>query len=224
MTSSLASSIDHTLLKPDASTSQIITVCDEARHHGFASVCVLPWHVQHAADALTGSKVAVCTVIGFPLGGTYTASKVHEAELAIFHGAREIDMVANITALKSGDIDAVAADIRAVVAAVHERKGMVKVIIETCLLTDAEKITMCGVVTQTHADFIKTSTGFSTGGATLDDVRLLRAHVGQRVRVKASGGIRDTATATAMIEAGAARLGTSSGVAILAGMSGTGSY
>lgn len=220
----IAQTIDHTLLKPDATAEQIITLCAEAREHSFASVCVLPWHVQRAADALVGSKVAVCTVVGFPLGGTFTAAKVHEAELALFHGAREIDMVANVTALKSGDVDAVAADIREVVAAVHERKGIVKVIIETCLLTNAQKMQMCNIVTQAHADFIKTSTGFSTGGATIEDVRLLREHVGANVRVKASGGIRDLATAQAMIEAGAARLGTSSGVAIMAGVTGAGSY
>lgn len=220
----LASTIDHTLLKPDATTEQVLACCAEARLHHFASVCVLPWHVQHAADALIGSKVAVCTVVGFPLGGTFTASKVHEAELAMFHGAREIDMVANITAIKSGDLDTVFADIREIVISVHERKGIVKVIIETGLLTEAEKIDMCGIVTQAHADYIKTSTGFAGSGATIEDVRLLRANVGPHVKVKASGGIRDHATAVAMIEAGASRLGTSSGVAIVSGSGSTASY
>ncbi|CAN5539202.1 deoxyribose-phosphate aldolase [soil metagenome] len=220
----LASTIDHTLLKPDATTEQVLVLCKEAREHSFASVCVLPWHVQHASDALMGSKVAVCTVVGFPLGSTFTASKVHETELAMFHGAREIDMVANISAIKSGDLDAVFADIREIVISVHERKGIVKVIIETGLLSESEKIDMCSIVTQAHADFIKTSTGFAGSGATLDDVRLLRAHSGQHVKVKASGGIRDHATAIAMIEAGAQRLGTSSGIAILQGGSSTNSY
>jgi len=220
----LSSTIDHTLLKPDSTADQVLALCAEAREHAFASVCVLPWHVQRAADALVGSKVAVCTVVGFPLGATFTASKVHEAELAMFHGAREIDMVANISSLKSGDLDTVFADIREIVISVHERRGIVKVIIETGLLTEAEKIEMCGIVTQAHADFIKTSTGFAGSGATVEDVRLLRAHVGQHVQVKASGGIRDHATAIAMIEAGARRLGTSSGVAIINGSSTTSAY
>lgn len=211
----LNTAIDHTLLKPDATVEQIDRLCAEAREHVFASVCVLPWYVERAADMLSGSPVATCTVIGFPLGGTFTQTKVAEAMLAMDHGAAELDMVINIAALKSGRLDVVEADIAAVVSAVHDRQGIVKVIIETCLLTEAEKVGMCRVVTDTRADFIKTSTGFSTGGATLDDVRLLRANVGADVCVKASGGIRDRATAEAMIDAGASRLGTSSGVAIV---------
>lgn len=211
----LNATIDHTLLKPDATVEQIDRLCAEAREHVFASVCVLPWYVERAADMLAESSVATCTVIGFPLGGTFTQTKVAEAILAMDRGATELDMVINISALKSGQVDVVEADIAAVVSAVHGRKGIVKVIVETCLLTDAEKIEMCRVVTRTRADYIKTSTGFSTGGATLDDVRLLRANVGVDVRVKASGGIRDRATAEAMIDAGASRLGTSAGVAIV---------
>lgn len=211
----LNATIDHTLLKPDATVEQIDRLCAEAREHVFASVCVLPWYVERAADMLADGPAATCTVIGFPLGGTFTQTKVAEAMLAMDHGATELDMVINVSALKSGRLDVVESDIAAVVSAVHGRKGIVKVIVETCLLTEAEKIGMCHIVTRTRADYIKTSTGFSTGGATLDDVRLLRANVGADVRVKASGGIRDRATAEAMLEAGASRLGTSAGVAIV---------
>jgi deoxyribose-phosphate aldolase len=164
---------------------------------------------------LEGTDVAVCTVVGFPLGATTTAAKVAESVNAIAHGAREIDMVASITALKSGMHDAVLEDIRTVTQVCHDQGAIVKVIIETCLLTADEKRRMCSIVTQSGADFIKTSTGFSTGGATIDDVRMLRELVGPSVRVKASGGIRDRATAIAMIEAGADRIGTSSGVVIV---------
>lgn len=220
----IASTIDHTLLKPDATAHQIDALCAEAVQHGFASVCVLPWHVRRAAAATGNSAVAVCTVVGFPLGGTFTQVKVAEAMQAMDDGATEIDMVANITALKSGDLHAVLHDVRAVVVAVHARHGLVKVIIEACLLTDDEKRHMCSVVTQAGADFIKTSTGFSTGGATVADVMLLRDHVGPGVRVKASGGIREASTALSMLAAGAARLGTSSGVAIVQGSVGEATY
>jgi deoxyribose-phosphate aldolase len=213
----LARTIDHTVLKPDSTAAQVDVLCAEAAEYRFASVCILPWHVARAAATLSGTDVAVCTVVGFPLGATTTAMKVAEARDAIDHGASEIDMVASITALKSGDLEACRADIHAVVDACHARGAIVKVIIETCLLTDDEKIRMCEIVTKAGADFIKTSTGFSTGGATLHDVRLLRAHVGPAVRVKASGGIRDHATAVAMVEAGADRIGTSSGVSIVRG-------
>ncbi len=213
----IARTIDHTLLKPDGTATQVVTLCAEAREHHFASVCVLPWYVATAADNLRGSDVAVCTVVGFPLGASTTAIKVAEATDAITRGATEIDMVAAVTAVKSGDWSACAGDIRAVTEACHQAGALVKVIIETCLLTDDEKIRLCEIVTEAGADFIKTSTGFSTGGATLHDVRLLRAHCGPDVRVKASGGIRDRATAIAMIEAGADRIGTSSGVIIVGG-------
>lgn len=206
--------IDHTILKPDAAIAAIDALCAEALHYHFASVCVLPWYVERCAAALRGSDVAVCTVVGFPLGATHTATKVSETQTCIALGAAEIDMVINIAALKSGAYDVVLDDIRAVTTACHDGGAIVKVIIETCLLTEEEKLRCCAMVTQAGADFIKTSTGFSTGGATLADVELLRLHVGPAVRVKASGGIRDRATALAMIDAGAQRIGTSSGVAI----------
>jgi len=210
----LAPYIDHTLLKPDCTQSQVAGLCGEAATFRFASVCILPWYVRFAAESLKGSGVAVCTVVGFPLGASTTESKVAEAVNAMNNGALEIDMVASITAIKSKQYDLVLNDIRTVTEAVHTHKGIVKVIIETCLLNDDEKKRMCAAVTQAGADFIKTSTGFSTGGATLEDVVLLRKNVGPAVQVKASGGIRDTATARAMIEAGATRIGTSSGVLI----------
>lgn len=211
----IAAAIDHTILKPDSTLEHVRTLCREAVTYRFASVCILPWHVADAHQLLADDSVAVCTVVGFPLGASITSSKVHEAVDAISNGAREIDMVASITALKSGQYDRLQNDIREVVSAVHDRGGMVKVIIETCLLTDDEKKRMCDIVTAASADFIKTSTGFSTGGATLDDVRLLRQHVGPNIQVKASGGIRDAQTAVAMLQAGATRLGTSSGVTIV---------
>lgn len=211
----LASTIDHTLLKPDSTAQQVEVLCSEAVQFNFASVCILPWHVARANALLDGSDVAVCTVVGFPLGATITAAKVAETVTAINHGAREIDMVASITALKSGMHDAVLEDIRTITQVCHEHGAIVKVIIETCLLTYEEKCRMCSIVTQAGSDFIKTSTGFSTGGATIDDVRLLRELIGPAVRVKASGGIRDRASAEAMIGAGADRIGTSSGVMIV---------
>jgi deoxyribose-phosphate aldolase len=211
----IASTIDHTILKPDCTIEQVRTLVREAITYRFASVCILPWHVADVRMFLGPDPLPICTVIGFPLGASTTSSKVHETIDAIANGAREIDMVASITALKSGQRDRVARDIRDVTSAAHDHGARVKVIIETCLLSDDEKLMMCELVTNAGADFIKTSTGFSTGGATIDDVRLLRQNVGPNVAVKASGGIRDVATAIAMIEAGAARLGTSSGVAIV---------
>jgi len=210
----LASTIDHTLLRPDSTAQQVDVLCAEAIQYGFASVCILPWHVTRAAGVLSGTDIPVCTVVGFPLGAHTTAIKVLETLDAIERGAREIDMVASITALKSGLFNDVLSDIRAVADACHDRGALIKVIIETCLLSDNEKKRMCAIVTQAGADYIKTSTGFSTGGAILEDVRLLRANVAPSVLVKASGGIRDRVTALAMIEAGAARLGTSNGVLI----------
>lgn len=207
--------IDHTILKPDSTAQAVDILCVEAVQYGFASVCILPWHVGRAAAILRDSPVAVCTVVGFPLGASTTKTKSAETIDAIERGAREIDVVASITALKSGMYDSVLDDLRSICDVSHERGAIVKVIIETCLLTDDEKKRMCSIVTQSGAEFIKTSTGFSTGGATLDDVRLLREHVGPHVLVKASGGIRDRETALAMIGAGAARLGTSSGVHIV---------
>lgn len=214
-TMNIASYIDHTLLRPDCTQSQVAGLCAEARNFHFASVCILPWYVRFAAESLADSGVPVCTVVGFPLGATTTEIKVAEAIDAMNNGAKEIDMVASITSLKSKKYDDVFADILSVTEAVHARDGIVKVIIETCLLTDDEKRRMCAAVTQVGADYIKTSTGFSTGGATLEDVRLLRENVGSGVLVKASGGIRDAVMARAMIEAGAMRIGTSSGVTIV---------
>lgn len=221
----LAPYIDHTLLKPDSTEQQMITLCTEAAEHGFASVCILPWHVATAAqvlaemltESLTEPTVPVCTVVGFPLGASTTPVKVAETARAIADGATEIDMVISITALKSGHYQQVLDDVRAVTEAAHGENALVKVIIESCLLTHDEKVRMCEIVSTAGADFIKTSTGFSTGGATLDDVALLRRHVANHVKVKASGGIRDRQTALDMIAAGAERLGTSSGVAIVAG-------
>jgi deoxyribose-phosphate aldolase len=210
--SSLASAIDHTLLKPDATKEQIDQLCTEALQYHFASVCVLPYWVPRVATRLEGSNIEVCTVIGFPLGATFTAAKVNETMIACSEGATEIDMVVTIPAVKNGEWVQVERDIDAVVDAAQWDDALVKVIIETCLLTQEEKITLCEIVTRAGADFIKTSTGFSTGGATVDDVRLLRQHIGPNVRVKASGGIRDRVTAEAMIQAGAARIGTSAGV------------
>lgn len=200
--------IDHTLLKPDCTEAQVRTLCAEATQFGFASVCVLPYWVEMCSSLYSN----VCTVVGFPLGANTTKTKVDEAVDLVKIGAKEIDMVASVTALKSGRTEHVYADVVAVVEAVHGMGSLVKVIIETCLLTDDEKKTMCDIVSRSGAEYIKTSTGFSTGGATLDDVALLRCHVASNVLVKASGGIRDKATAVAMLEAGAARLGTSSGV------------
>jgi len=214
----IAATIDHTVLKPTSTLADVETICSEAITHRFASVCILPWHVERAHELLVASSIPVCTVVGFPLGASTTVSKVAESEIALRQGAREIDMVASITALKSGLFSEVYDDVREVTQAVHGLHGIVKVIIETCLLTDDEKKRMCAIVTQAGADFIKTSTGFSTGGATLDDVRLMRAHVGPSVKVKASGGIRDRETALAMLDAGAERLGTSSGVVIVSGL------
>lgn len=211
----IASSIDHTILKPDCTFDQVKTLVREAITHRFASVCILPWHVADVRTFLGPDPMTICTVIGFPLGASTTSSKVHETIDAVTNGAREIDMVAAVTALKSGQRDRVARDIRDITSAAHDHGARVKVIIETCLLSHDEKLVMCELVTEAGADFIKTSTGFSTGGATIEDVRLLRQHVGPNVLVKASGGIRDLETAAAMIDAGAARLGTSSGVTIV---------
>lgn len=203
--------IDHTLLKQDCTAEQIQQLCLEANTFAFASVCVLPWWVELAASLYTN----VCSVVGFPLGANTTQAKVAEAIELVQRGAREIDMVASVTALKSGHRESVQSDVTQVVQAVHEHGGIVKVIIETCLLTHDEKLVMCDVVSVAGADYIKTSTGFSTGGATTQDVALLRSRVAPHVLVKASGGIRDVATAQAMLDSGASRLGTSSGTSLL---------
>ncbi|MGD9563376.1 MAG: deoxyribose-phosphate aldolase [Pyrinomonadaceae bacterium] len=209
-----ASLIDHTLLKPEASETDIRKLCDEAVHFGFASVCVNPGWVKKAAEFLKGSGVPVCTVIGFPLGATLPDVKAYEARRAIFNGAREVDMVINVGALKSGDVCAVEDDIRAVALAAHENNVLCKVIIETALLTDAEKVTACLAAKNAGADFVKTSTGFSKGGATVDDIALMRRTVGSSLGVKASGGVKGIDDARAMFEAGATRIGASVGVKI----------
>ena len=219
----LARYIDHTLLKPDAQRADIEKLCREAVEHGFYSVCVNGSRVELARSLVEDSGVKVAAVVGFPLGAMDSDVKRYETEVAIDHGAEEIDLVLNIAKLKEGDDAYVLRELRDVVEAADERP--VKVIIETCLLTEEEKIRACGLVVESGAAFIKTSTGFSTGGATLDDVKLLRQHVGEKFGVKASGGIRDTQTALAMIEAGATRLGTSAGIAIVKGLAaGAGAY
>ena len=209
-----ASLIDHTLLKPDASESDIKKLCEEAAQFGFASVCVNPSWVKRAAKFLKGSGVPVCTVIGFPLGATLSDVKAYEARRSIFNGAREVDMVINIGALKSGDDCAVEDDIKAVVEAAHENHILCKVIIETALLTDEEKVRACLAAKNAGADFVKTSTGFAKGGATANDVALMRHTVGKELGVKASGGVKGIDDARAMFEAGATRIGASVGVKI----------
>ncbi|MBC7243006.1 MAG: deoxyribose-phosphate aldolase [Anaerolineae bacterium] len=213
----LARYIDHTLLKPEASRDQILELCREAVEHHFASVCVNPCWVRLCAEALRGSEVKVCTVIGFPLGATLSTVKAFEAEECIRQGAGEVDMVINIGALKSGDRQYVEGDIRAVVERAHALGALVKVIIETVLLTQEEKVLACRLSQAAGADFVKTSTGFAGGGATVEDVALMRQVVGDAMGVKAAGGIRTYADALRMIQAGANRLGTSAGVQIILG-------
>jgi len=208
--------IDHTLLKADATQDQIAQLCYEARAHHFASVCINPAHVKLAAQLLKGSDVKVCTVIGFPLGASAAAVKAYEAQQAIRDGATEIDMVINIGALKSRDYQVVYEDIAAVVSTTHAANAIVKVIIETAFLSDEEKVIACQLSKAAGADFVKTSTGFGPGGATTQDVALMRRVVGPTIGVKASGGVRNYADTQAMIAAGATRIGASAGVAIVA--------
>lgn len=207
--------IDHTLLKPDATPAQIEKLCAEAAEHNFASVCVNPGYVSLAAKLLKDSPVKVCTVIGFPLGMNDTCIKAAEAAQAVADGADELDMVINIGMHKSGDIAYTEADIRAVVEAGQGK--LVKVIIETALLNDDEKVSACQAAQRAGADYVKTCTGFSGGAANVHDIALMRATVGPDMGVKASGGVRDYATAKALIEAGATRVGASAGIAIVAG-------
>jgi deoxyribose-phosphate aldolase len=209
-----AALIDHTLLKPEASEADIRKLCDEAVQFGFASVCVNPSWVKTASGLLRGSGVPVCTVIGFPLGATLSDVKAYETRRAIFNGAGEVDMVINIGALKSGDDCLVEDDIRAVADAAHENHVLCKAIIETALLTDDEKVRACLAAKNAGADFVKTSTGFAKGGATVDDVSLMRRAVGSTLGVKASGGVKGIDDARAMFEAGATRIGASVGVKI----------
>ena len=215
----LAKMIDHTLLKPDATQQEIAQLCFEARKYGFASVCVNPTWVSLCAELLKGASAKVCTVIGFPLGATSSETKAFETETAIRQGATEIDMVINIGALKARDLETVAKDIRGVVNAAHARNIIVKVIIETSLLTDEEKTIASLLSKEAGADFVKTSTGFAGGGATVHDVELMRKTVGPQMGVKASGGVRTFEDAESMIKAGATRIGASAGVKILQGPS-----
>lgn len=217
---SLASYIDHTLLRPEATENEIDQLCQEAKQYQFAAVCINPFWVKRAAQRLQSTPIKVCTVVGFPLGATTAASKVAEARQVVEDGAEEVDMVLNIGALKSGLRDEVYREIEGVVQAVKDR-ALVKVIIETALLSDAEKRLACQVIQEAGAHYVKTSTGFLGGGATVHDVRLLKEAVGERLKVKASGGIRNYETALAMIEAGASRLGTSASLAILKGQAGS---
>ncbi|MBT7951005.1 MAG: deoxyribose-phosphate aldolase [Gammaproteobacteria bacterium] len=209
----LAAFIDHTLLKPQSTSAMVEQLCEEAIQHKFCSVCVLPTFVAKAAGLLKDSDVKVCTVIGFPLGATETRVKEVETEVAVEQGADEVDMVLNIGLLKSAEFVKLKNDIATVVEAAKGKT--VKVILETCLLTDEEKKQACEICVEAGADFVKTSTGFSTSGATIEDVRLMRETVGPDIGVKASGGVRDYQTACAMIDAGATRLGTSSGMLIV---------
>jgi len=215
--------IDHTLLKPEATLEQVNTLCDEAAKHHFWSVCVNSSWVEHCARKLGGTGVKVCAVVGFPLGAMESRAKGFEARTAISNGASEIDMVINIGALKAKDFKAVREDMLAVRRAC--RTGiLLKVIIETCLLSDEEKVLVCQIAKDIGADFVKTSTGFNKSGATVADVALMRRTVGPKMGVKASGGVRSFEEATQMIAAGATRLGTSSGVLIISGQKSTASY
>lgn len=213
----LAKMIDHTLLKPDATPDQIAQLCYEARKYGFASVCVNPTHVSLCADLLRGSPVKVCTVIGFPLGASDPEVKAFETQTAINRGATEIDMVTNIGALKARDYQLVARDIRGVVQVAHAAGALVKVILETVLLDDEEKVAACLLAKEAGADFVKTSTGFSGGGATVEDVALMRRAVGPEMGVKAAGGVKTLSDAEQLVEAGATRIGASAGVKIVQG-------
>ena len=216
MTEDLAGYIDHTLLKPEATEADILRLCREAIHYRFKTVCVNPAYVRTACAALQGSPVGVCTVIGFPLGATTTAVKAFEAAEAVAGGAAEIDMVINVGMLKSGRADYVKAEVAAVVEAAAGRT--VKVILETGLLSEAEKLLACRLAREGGAHFVKTSTGFCPGGATVSDVRLLREAGGPAMGVKASGGVRTREAALALLAAGATRIGTSSGIAIINGL------
>ena len=216
----LAKMIDHTLLKQNASSAQIEKLCGEAKQYGFASVCINPCYVPLCADLLKDSDVNVCTVIGFPLGATTSDAKAFEAANAVRNGAAEVDMVINVGFIKSGKWEETEKDIAAVVTAAKAENAdtLVKVILETCLLTDEEKELACKAAVRAGADFVKTSTGFSTGGATVADIALMRKAVGPDLGVKASGGIHTTEEALALIDAGATRIGASAGIAIVEGL------
>jgi len=214
---SLARMIDHTMLKADATPDEITTICNEAKQYNFASVCINPSYVPLCSNLLSGTQVKVCTVIGFPLGATTTATKRAEAEEALNNGATEIDMVINIGKLKSGDYEYTFNDINQVVLAAKRKGAICKVILETALLTDEEKVKACVIAKEAKADFVKTSTGFSTGGATAGDIALMRYVVGSSLGVKASGGVRTLKDAEEMIKSGADRIGASASVKIVTG-------
>lgn len=223
-TGNLAQFIDHTLLKPEAGETDILKVCSEAAEYGFKSVCVNPVWVKTVKTALKGSGVLTCSVVGFPLGATPTDVKAFEARGAVLDGADEVDMVINIASARAGDKGALVDDITAVAEAVHAGGAILKVIIETALLTDDQKVLACQAAIEAGADFVKTSTGFNGGGATAEDIALMRRTVGPDVGVKASGGVRSREDAQAMIAAGATRIGASSGIAIVKGEQGSSAY
>ncbi len=220
----IASYIDHTLLKPEASEADVLKVCAEAVEYKFKSVCVNPVWVKTVTKALKGSGVLTCSVIGFPLGATPSDVKAFEARGAVLDGADEIDMVINMASARANDKGALVDDIRAVSEAVHAGEAILKVIIETSMLTDEQKVIACEASVEAGADFVKTSTGFNGGGATVEDVALMRKTVGPDLGVKASGGVRSLADAQAMIAAGATRIGASSGIAIVKGEQGSSAY
>ncbi len=215
----LASKIDHTLLRPDATTREIERLCREATENFFVSVCINPCHVQQCAEILRGTSIKVCSVVGFPLGATTSDIKMMETMAVLDAGASEIDMVINISAAKSGIWNLVEEEVSVISKTCRSSDALLKVIIETCLLSQEEKLRMCKIVTDTGAHFIKTSTGFSKSGATVADIKFLRANVGSHVHVKASGGIKTKEQALSMIEAGADRIGTSSGIEIVRSLS-----
>lgn len=223
-TANIASYIDHTLLKPEASEADVLKVCAEAVEYKFKSVCVNPVWVKTVTKALKGSGVLKCSVIGFPLGATPSDVKAFEARGAVLDGADEIDMVINMASARANDKGALVDDIRAVSEVVHAGEAILKVIIETSMLTDEQKIIACEAAVEAGADFVKTSTGFNGGGATVEDVALMRKTVGPDLGVKASGGVRSLADAQAMIAAGATRIGASSGIAIVKGEQGSSAY
>lgn len=220
----LNSFIDHTLLKADASIAQVEKLCAEAREHEFFSVCLNSYYVKKASSLLQGSNVKVCTVVGFPLGASTMETKRFEAMKAMAEGASEIDMVINVSAIKSQDWQYVQDDMSSLAEVCHRQGALLKVILETCLLSEAEKVRALELAVAAKVDFVKTSTGFSTGGATVADIELMRKMVGKDIGVKASGGIRDFETAKKMIEAGATRLGTSASVEIVKGLVSNSSY
>lgn len=223
MTTNIASTIDHTLLKPESTREQVEKLCAEAKEYNFASVCVNPTWVKLSAQLLEGTPVKVCTVIGFPLGASTPTTKAFETADAIENGAGEIDMVLNIGALKTNDTELVKRDIEAVVQSA-KGKAIVKVILETCLLSKEEIKLACQLAKEAQADFVKTSTGFSTGGATIEDVSLMREVVGPNMGVKASGGVRSLEDVEKMLQAGATRIGASSGVQIMQGLTSNSDY